>query len=198
MSTLTALHEATFSGKPSTVDRDKGIIFGVKVIGTDSSRGYRYPLETLQDAVSRKLYEGVKVNVNHLLESGALRPAEDRFGQLLNARFESDGIYADLGEERAGLHVGAFSQRELKHVADRRINDLGVKHTRDGWGVLSRCRVARGCCANQDQVRHGVAALNGGLVEPVNARCDMRCDSCGNVLLHQFTNATSRHRCAVE
>lgn len=96
MPTLIALHEATFSGKPSTVDRDKGIIFGVKVIGTDSSRGYRYPLETLQDAVTRKLYEGVKVNVDHLLESGALRPAEDRFGQLMNARFESDGIYADL------------------------------------------------------------------------------------------------------
>lgn len=69
------------------------LIKGVKVIGLTSTNGRRYTVEALRRAVP--LYENVVVNVDHnCAEAG--RRYGDRIGRLKNARFNGDGIYADL------------------------------------------------------------------------------------------------------
>lgn len=45
------------------VDRDSGVIRGVKLIGFESKNGRTYPPSVLKGAVH--LYEGAKVNIDH-------------------------------------------------------------------------------------------------------------------------------------
>lgn len=77
----------------SQVDREAGIVRGVKVLGTQSANGRRYTETAMKGAGS--LYEGARVNINHHRGSGD-RPYQERFGFLENVRFEKSGLYADL------------------------------------------------------------------------------------------------------
>ena len=86
------------ASKPSgTVDRAKGVVYGVRVVGPASDNRRKYP--TPVQARSLHFYEGIAVNWGHArLTNG--RPAQvatgDRFGRLKNARIEGDGTHADL------------------------------------------------------------------------------------------------------
>lgn len=78
------------------VDREQGVLTGVKLIGLRSRNGRRYRETTLADAVG--LYEGAKVNVNHPKE-GPLAPRDyqDRLGVIRGVEFRSgEGLFADL------------------------------------------------------------------------------------------------------
>ncbi|WP_347245372.1 hypothetical protein [Thermogutta sp.] len=75
------------------VDRERGVIQGVKILGLSSANRRTYLPEALRQAV--KLYEGVAVNVDHI-RSGELRSYRDRIGKLVNVRFANDGLYGDL------------------------------------------------------------------------------------------------------
>lgn len=75
------------------VDRDKGIIHGVKILGLESANKRSYTREALERAVS--LYEGKAVNVDHI-PSGQLRSYRDRIGRIVNVRLSGDGLYGDL------------------------------------------------------------------------------------------------------
>lgn len=68
-------------------------IKGVKIIGTESLNGRRYPIEVLEKCY--KLYEGALVNINHKLGAEG-RDYTDRIGRVVNVRCESDGLYGDL------------------------------------------------------------------------------------------------------
>lgn len=77
------------------VDREQGVIRGVKVLGQQSKNGRSYLPEALRKAAS--LYEGAKVNVNH--PAGAPdtpRQYQDRLGSLRNIAIREDGLYGDL------------------------------------------------------------------------------------------------------
>lgn len=86
------------------VDREAGIVYGVKVVGKSSPNthnvqgveGTDYTAAALQAALP--LYEGLKVNVDHPPRSspGEARSSEDRLGKLVNARIHGGEIYADL------------------------------------------------------------------------------------------------------
>lgn len=99
--TLREWSAASASGSPLKVDRQRGVIYGVKVQGLRSrnSHGVRsvngtdYTRECLERALS--LYEGVDVLENHDPKNANRSPA-DTFGKLKNVRLESDGIRADL------------------------------------------------------------------------------------------------------
>ena len=54
---------ANSRGLSINVDRERGIIRGVKILGTRSQNGRTYLAEAIGQAVP--LYEGAKVNVNH-------------------------------------------------------------------------------------------------------------------------------------
>ena len=78
------------------LDREHGILSGVKILGLVSLNARRYDPQALRRA--RKLYENAKVNVNHPKDSPqAPRDYQDRIGSIRNVQFrEMDGLYADF------------------------------------------------------------------------------------------------------
>jgi hypothetical protein len=92
-----ALQEFVHSGSERLrVDRDAGIIRGVKLLGLASRNGRRYRENALTDAV--RLYEGAKVNINHP-KGHPLSPRDyqDRLGVVREVRFRAGaGLFGDL------------------------------------------------------------------------------------------------------
>jgi len=87
MTTDILLEYVDSRGVKLAVDREAGIIKGVKVLGLESKNGRTYPKETAARAVG--LYEGSKVNVNHPKGNpGGPRDYQDRIGVLCNVRVE--------------------------------------------------------------------------------------------------------------
>ena len=79
------------------VDRDKGIIYDVKLVGLRSKNGGTYPIPVLQRR--RELYEGVRSYINHPPRDNPKqdRPFETFFGEIHNAHVvESEGLFGDL------------------------------------------------------------------------------------------------------
>jgi metal-responsive CopG/Arc/MetJ family transcriptional regulator len=91
------LQEYVHSGSQQLrVDRDAGIIRGVKLLGLASRNGRRYRENALVDAVS--LYEGAKVNINHP-KGHPLSPRDyqDRLGVVRGVAFRAgEGLFGDL------------------------------------------------------------------------------------------------------
>ncbi len=80
-----------------TNDSDSGLISGVKILGLTSRNGRVYPPEVLREAAP--LYEGAKVNVNHVSKEAARLPRDyrDRIGTVTNVVFkENSGLFADF------------------------------------------------------------------------------------------------------
>lgn len=78
------------------VDRELGVLRGVKLIGLESRNGRRYRESALAAAAS--LYEEAKVNVNHPKE-GPLTPRDyqDRLGVIRGVQLRSGaGLFGDL------------------------------------------------------------------------------------------------------
>lgn len=92
------------SGGPARVDRARGIIFGVKILGrtspnrhgTNATEGTEYTAEAIRKAAP--LYEGAKVNLDHPPKDrpGRDRSAADRLGKIVNVEVRADGLYGDL------------------------------------------------------------------------------------------------------
>ena len=81
------------------VDREAGVIRGVKILGLESGNGRIYPKETI--ARAQEQYEGIKVNVDHPPDPKrplAPRRYADRIGELRNPRIgQGDGgLFADF------------------------------------------------------------------------------------------------------
>jgi hypothetical protein len=78
------------------VDRNAGVIRGVKVLGLQSRNGRTYLPEALTQAAA--LYEGAKVNVNHAKSSPfAPRDYQDRIGVIRNVQSrDGEGLFADF------------------------------------------------------------------------------------------------------
>lgn len=119
--------DITRSRSAHRVDRDKGVIFGVKVLGTQSSNRRVYDRQALQEAYSQRLYEGCPVNVNHPKKATDPRDAHDRFGRLINVRLEPDGLYADL--EYLKSHPLAD---RICEAAERMPEAFGLSHNAQG------------------------------------------------------------------
>ena len=83
-------------GVAMTVDREVGILRGVKLIGLESRNGRRYRESALATAAT--LYEEAKVNVNHPKEGPQTpRDYQDRLGVIRNVELRSgEGLFGDL------------------------------------------------------------------------------------------------------
>lgn len=97
------LAEDSRGGQPNRVNREAGVIVGVKICGLESPngvpglpqiKGRRYLLEALKAAIP--LYEGCAVNANHLLDGDDQVQIEDGFGELRNVRVTELGLFGDL------------------------------------------------------------------------------------------------------
>ena len=83
-------------GVQMRVDREKGVIRGVKILGLESRNGRTYLPEALARAV--ELYEGAKVNVNHPKGNPTgVRDYQDRIGVIRNVAVRgAEGLFADF------------------------------------------------------------------------------------------------------
>lgn len=87
---------ADSQGVSLQVDRQTGVLAGVKLIGLTSRNGRRYREAALAKAAA--LYENAKVNVNHP-KDGPLAPRDyqDRLGVIRNVSFRAnEGLFGDL------------------------------------------------------------------------------------------------------
>ena len=78
------------------IDKTRGILHGVKILGTLSRNRRRYPVEVLKKAIP--LYENAKVNLDHP-EGDPNRPRSytDRLGVIREVQLRGeDGLYADF------------------------------------------------------------------------------------------------------
>lgn len=85
------LIEQVFSSP--TVDRDAGVIKGVKILGRTSRNNREYTSRAM--AESAALCEGVRVYIDHD-RSGKERRVSDFFAEVKDVRTKEDGNYADL------------------------------------------------------------------------------------------------------
>jgi len=78
------------------VDRQAGVIRGVKILGLSSRNGRRYEPAALGAAVA--LYEGAKVNLNHPKGSAiGPRDYQDRLGVIRDVELrDGEGLFADF------------------------------------------------------------------------------------------------------
>jgi hypothetical protein len=120
-------------GPQLKIDRDKGVIYGVKVLGrysknshglTEAENGTEYPLETQRRALP--LLEGVKVKTDHPADRQAAdkeRSIFDTFGVLHNPRIEGDDTWADLHY----LKTHPLAESVLEDV-ERGLGVYGLSH----------------------------------------------------------------------
>lgn len=112
------------------IDRDKGIIYGVRVIGLESKNGRRYLKEAVQAAAP--LYEGARVYLDH--QDKGERTVRDRWGRLVNVREAEDGgLRADLEFLKEHPLTGAILE------AAEKFEDIGLSHD-----SLGRSRMQEG------------------------------------------------------
>ena len=77
------------------IDKENGVVSGVKILGVKSRNNRIYPIETLRDAAP--LYENAKVNVNHPDGSPTeSRKYQDRVGSIKNVTVQENGLYGDF------------------------------------------------------------------------------------------------------
>jgi hypothetical protein len=75
------------------VDRQRGLIQGVKLLGTLSKKGREYPPAVIAKAAP--MYEGMRVNIDHV-DPGQRRSLRDRIGIVKNVSVKEDGLYGDF------------------------------------------------------------------------------------------------------
>ena len=111
---LTPLHEITYSDAPR-VDREAGVIRGVRILGRVSRNGREYSSAALAQAA--RLYEGLGVNLNHSerRQSDGARDVEDGFGWLEGIDVRPDGVYGDLHYFRAHPQADVIVEAALRN-----------------------------------------------------------------------------------
>jgi hypothetical protein len=158
------LWETTYAAPQSLkVDREAGVIRGVKVLGRESRNNRTYTEAALADAA--RLYEGADVNVDHPPPDAAARNRNvaEGLGVLRNVQLRGDGVYGDLHY----LKSHALAEMVLER-AERMPDRFGLSHNAEGpvrseggkWIVEGLERVF-----SVDLVRN--PATNAGLFESV-------------------------------
>ncbi len=169
MPLLTPLFEITFSDR-HTVDRDAGVIRGVKILGRNSRNGRVYSDRALHQAA--KLYDGIGVNLNHPdhRETNLERSVEAGFGWLEAVAVKADGVYADLHFLRSHPQAAVIVE-----AAERNPNRFGLSHNaagrvarRDGKNVVEAIENVRSVDVVQNP------ATNSGLFESEDQKMSTR------------------------
>lgn len=109
------------------VDREAGIIRGVKLCGIKSINGREYPESVLRSAIAK--YEEAKAYLGHQRreERGNDRPFQDWLGVIRNARWGGDGNYGDLYLRRESGHFSSVCE-----AAEKFPNNFGCSHVASG------------------------------------------------------------------
>jgi hypothetical protein len=121
------LLEEYASGAEPKVDRDAGVIRGVKLLGPKSKNGRVYSDQAMQDAAG--FYEGVQVNVDHpdRDKPDADRPMQSFFGEIRDVRRTPEGNFGDLHFLKTHEMAGSICE-----AAERFPRQFGMSHNADG------------------------------------------------------------------
>lgn len=121
----------TSKGQRLAVDREKGVITGVKILGLESRNGRTYLKQAVAEAVS--LYEGAKVNIDHSATGAEPRSYKDRMGVIRNPRLGpgNEGLFADFH-----FNPKHPQAEQLIWDAEHAPESVGFSHVAD-------CRTAR-------------------------------------------------------
>lgn len=112
------------------IDRDAGIIRGVKIIQPKSKNGRRYLQEALQEAAP--MYESMRVYIDHIdpEKKNKQRSKSDRWGKLVNVKEADGGLVGDLH------YLKSHSLTEPILESIERFEDTGLSH--DASGMVER------------------------------------------------------------
>ena len=131
-----AIQEYAFGTSPLRVDREKGIIHGVKVCGLESLNHRTYTLESLTKGAP--LYNSKPVFVDHG-RRGEARSYRDKIGRLESVAPQATGLFGDLhGNRKHPLW------EQLCDDAENAPRNVGLSHVceatverRDGKDVVT-------------------------------------------------------------
>ena len=117
------LEYADCKGLSLRIDRERGIVRGVKILGLESRNGRTYSADAV--ARARELYEGAKVNVNHPRGNpSAPRDYQDRIGVIRNVGFTAEsGLFGDLHYNPEHALAG-----QLEWDAEHSPESVGLSH----------------------------------------------------------------------
>ena len=121
--TLTKLVERV-GGSPGRVDRQAGVIRGVRILGKHSKNGRVYSDNAMRQAVT--LYDGRDVVLDHD-RTGMERKFESAVGILENVRLERGAVYGDLRLHPSHPKYGLILDR-----AEAAPGNFGLSHEADG------------------------------------------------------------------
>jgi len=103
-----------------SVDREAGVIHGVKLAGITSRNGRTYPESVL--AKARPLYEGVSVFVNHSPDNSP-RDYRDHIADVRNVVASSEGLRGDLHLKQAHPLY-----EQILEDAEKKRESVGMSH----------------------------------------------------------------------
>lgn len=114
-----------FESSLDKIDAPAGIVRDVRILGRVSKNGRRYSDKAIESAA--KLYDGRKVNVNHIREGKGDRPFQDFFGEIRNVRMME-------GEVRGDLHYLTTHDQAAKfaEAAQKFPRSFGLSHHAEG------------------------------------------------------------------
>lgn len=139
-----SLREYVDGSRAGRVDREKGIIYRVKILGLESANGRRYTQSAVRNAIS--LYEGKKVYCDHPDKPSDQRGIRDVFGWFENVIADATGLYGDFHlvnpstELAESVMNAAESKPDLYGFSH---NALGEGDTVDGTFVVGRISEVR-------------------------------------------------------
>ena len=147
MSETFRIQEWVQSAAVESIDREKGIIRGVKLLGEASvnppPHDNLYPRETRAKAIA--LMEGRRVCIDHPAtgQAGQTRPYEEGMGLVKNVREKGDGLYGDWHfPPKHRLAEQAFWDAEnAPHNLGFSINGDGVKRRENGRALVEEITV---------------------------------------------------------
>lgn len=122
---MAKLNERTSFERSADINRDSGVVPGVKLLGAVSRNGRRYSESALQKASA--LYEGAPVYLNHV-SPGSQRDVRDLGGEIRNARYvEGKGLFGDLHYLK-----GDSAGEKIATLAEGNLRNVGMSHDADG------------------------------------------------------------------
>jgi hypothetical protein len=151
------------SQAPHSVDRQAGVIRGVKVLGLRSMNGPQYDPTALDQGA--RLYEGASVYLNHNLgvKPGQSRPLNEKFGVLASVARRTDGLYGDLHYIKS--HPVA---EQVCEMAERFPHKFGLSHAAN-CDLDTRAGIYRKINAVRSVDLVDVPATTNGIFESFNS-----------------------------
>lgn len=114
------------------MDREKGIIYDVLVLGYAAKNKTVYTSEAREEALRDKTYDGLQVYIGpHKKNKRAKRSPHDHAGELMNPRDSPEGIRADLKYNREST-----GGKLAVEIAERFPHAFGLSHHADVEGFV--------------------------------------------------------------